>query len=167
MQAEPLLSAARRVIRGAGVAVLLATLLAGCRGPQMVKGYGDDAGMHLYVRAPARQVLDRLPAALAPAGWELQETYRQGPPLWRMIALLPAGVVGDGQWARIIVKELGPQLCVVRVVTMLRGGGIAVEDPSSTARNILMNVYLVNAAEVQGDALSALRQGALQGGGFQ
>lgn len=166
MHAEPGRAAARRAVRHAGAAVVLA-LLVGCRGPQMLKGYGEDAGMHLYVRAPAQQVLERLPAALAPAGWELQETYQQGPPLWRMIALLPAGIVGDGQWARIIVKELGPRLCVVRVITMLRGGGVAVEDPSSTARNILMNVYLVNAADVQGDALSALRQGAFQGGGFK
>lgn len=81
MHADSARAAIRAVLHRSAVAVL-AALLAGCSGPQVVKGAGANVGMHLFVRAPARQVVERLPLALAPAGFELQEVYTQGPPLW-------------------------------------------------------------------------------------
>jgi len=146
-------------------ALLAAATLAGCATPNVVKNAGANDGMHLFVRAPARQVVDRLPRALTPAGFELKEIYQHGPPLWQAVALLPAGIVGDGQWARITIRELGPEVCVVRTLTALRGGGIAVEDPNATARNLLYNIFIVNSPEVQGPGLAELRRAALQGGG--
>jgi hypothetical protein len=155
----------RAAVRRTSSVAVLTALLAGCSGPQVVKGMPPNEGMHLFVRAPARQVVERLPQALAPAGFELREVYTQGPPLWEAVALLPAGIVGDGQWARITVKEVGPQVCLVRTYTALRGGGVVVEDPNATARNLLVNVFLVNSPEVQAAQLAELRRAALQGGG--
>lgn len=167
MHAESLQAAIRSHLRRSTIVLVLAALLAGCAGPQVVKGVGANVGMHLFVRAPARQVVERLPLALAPAGFELQEVYTLGPPLWRAVALLPPGIVGDGQWARITITEVGPQVSLVRAYTAMRGGGIAVEDPNSTARNLLINVFLVNSPDVQSAELAALRRAAFQGGGDQ
>ncbi len=165
MHSQPALAATRAVPRRAAALAVLAAALAGCAGPQVVKDLGPGVGMHLYLRAPARQVVERLPAALGPAGFELKEVYTEGPPLWEAVAKLGAGVVGDGQWARITIREVGPQICLVRTASALSGGGLAVEDPHATARNILINIYLLNAPEVQAQRLAELRRAALQGGG--
>jgi hypothetical protein len=152
----------------AGLLACSTSLAAGCAtSSDGIRNYQPEVGARIYVRAPAQQVVTRLPEALQAAQFSLVETYQSGPPVWNAIAKLSGGLTGDGQWARITVRAVKPDLTLVYAICGLRGGGVLGEDPSATARNILVNVLVLNAPEAQGPKLDALRHAALQPLGVQ
>lgn len=160
------MKATRSII--AGLLACSTWLVAGCTTTsEGIRNFPPEEGARIYLRAPAQQVVTRLPEALQAAQFSLEEIYQSGPPVWNAIAKLPGGLTGDGQWARITVRAVKPELTLVYAICRLRGGGVLGEDPSATARNILVNVLVLNAPEAQGPKLDALRRAALQPSGVK
>jgi hypothetical protein len=150
-----------------GTALIAVALSAGCwRDPKVVVGAPSDIGFTAAIAAPAPTLFDTLPTAITAAGLELHEMVERGPTRFVAIGLVPAGMGGDGQWARVVIEPRGPNVSVVTVFSLPRGGGIA-ENPDSTARNLLLNLIVLCSPEAQAPALAAARRSALQPNGGQ
>lgn len=132
-------------------------VLSGCVGPGVVRDMPPLAGTDLYVRAPAKQVFERLPEAVRLAGLDMEIVDKEGPPAWQAIALVGISFGTDGQWTRIVVEDVAPGLSRVSSVSRKRGEGIfgSLDTPP---RNILLNTLLLNTPTITTASLEPIKR---------
>jgi hypothetical protein len=148
--------------RSATLIVAGIVLAAGCwKSSEVVLGVPTDVGFSETIAAPPAAVYQALPSAFTAAGLEWEKAVEEGPRRWVAVALVPAGLGGDGQWTRVMIEPNAQGLSRVSVFSLHRGNGIA-ENPDSTARNVLLNLIVLCTPQAQAPVLAGARSDALQ-----
>jgi len=138
-------------------ALIVCFMLSGCVGPGVVRDLPPLAGTDLYVRAPAKQVFERLPEAVRLAGMDWERVDKEGPPKWQAVALVGISMGTDGQWTRITVEDVAPDLSHLTAVSRQRGAGVEA-SLDTPPRNILLHTLLLNNPAITTSSLKPIRR---------
>lgn len=137
-------------------------LASGCwKSSEVVIAAPTDVGFSETIAAPPAAVYQALRGAFEAAGLEWEKAVEEGPRRWVAVALVPAGMGGDGQWTRVMIEPNAQGGSRVSVFSIHRGNGIA-ENPDSTARNVLLNLIVLCTPQAQAPVLAGVRSDALQ-----